>query len=112
MTKIRSVLRGSAALVFAGCTALAAAQNYPSKPVRMIVPFPPGGSNDIVGRLIAHELTEKLGKQVVVDNRGGAGGIVGTETAANADPDGHTLLIISVAYSFNPAMYKLRFDPD
>jgi tripartite-type tricarboxylate transporter receptor subunit TctC len=99
-------------VLFAGCAALAAAQNYPTKPVRLIVPFPPGGSNDIVGRLMAQELTEKLGKQVVVDNRGGAGGVLGSEIAANSDPDGHTLLIISVAYSFNPAMYKLRFDPD
>jgi tripartite-type tricarboxylate transporter receptor subunit TctC len=80
--------------------------------VRLIVPFPPGGSNDIVGRLMAQELTEKLGKQVVIDNRGGAGGVLGTEIAANADPDGHTLLIISVAYAFNPAMYKLRFDAE
>ena len=112
MIKIRTLLRTSVALALAGCAAFAAAQNYPTKPVRLIVPFPPGGSNDIVGRLMAQELTEKLGKQVVVDNRGGAGGVLGTEIAANADADGHTLLIISVAYAFNPALYKLRFDPE
>jgi tripartite-type tricarboxylate transporter receptor subunit TctC len=112
MIGTRRFLRASLSLALAGCAALAAAQNYPTKPVRLIVPFPPGGSNDIVGRLMAQELTEKLGKQVVVDNRGGAGGVLGSEIAANSDPDGHTLLIISVAYSFNPAMYKLRFDPD
>jgi len=112
MTKIRTLLRVGVAGALAGSAALAAAQNYPTKPVRLIVPFPPGGSNDIVGRLMAQELTDKLGKQVVVDNRGGAGGVLGTEIAANSDPDGHTLLIISVAYSFNPAMYKLRFDPE
>ena len=112
MTKIGTLLRTSVALAFAGCAAFAAAQNYPTKPVRLIVPFPPGGSNDIVGRLMAQELSEKLGKQVVVDNRGGAGGVLGTEIAANADADGHTLLIISVAYAFNPALYKLRFDPE
>jgi tripartite-type tricarboxylate transporter receptor subunit TctC len=111
MLKSRSLLCASVALAMAGFTAAAPAQTYPTKPVRLIVPFPPGGSNDIVGRLIAHELTEKLGKQVVVDNRGGAGGVLGTELAANADADGHTLLIISVAYAFNPSLYKLRFDP-
>ena len=88
-----------------------AADAYPSKPVRLIIPFPPGGSNDIVGRLIATKLTERLGKQVVVDNRGGAGGVLGTEMAAKADPDGYTLLIVSAAYGFNPALYKLPFDP-
>src|SRR5450759_542696 len=89
----------------------AGAQTYPSKPVRLIIPFPPGGSNDIVGRMIAMQLSERLGTQVVVDNRGGAGGIIGTEIAAKAQPDGHTLLIISIAYAFNPSLYKLSFDP-
>ncbi|MDB5902850.1 MAG: extra-cytoplasmic solute receptor BugT [Betaproteobacteria bacterium] len=112
MKKLTPLLCASVALAFAGLSGVAAAQTYPTKPVRLIVPFPPGGSNDIVGRLMAQELTEKLGKQVVIDNRGGAGGVLGTEIAANADPDGHTLLIISVAYAFNPALYKLRFDPD
>ena len=60
------------------CSAMAAAQTYPSKPVRLIIPFPPGGSNDIVGRFIATKLTERLGKQVVADNRGGAGGVMVT----------------------------------
>ncbi len=87
------------------------AQTYPSKPVRLIIPFPPGGSNDIVGRMIAMQLTERLGTQVVVDNRGGAGGLIGTEIAAKSQPDGHTLLIISIAYAFNPSLYKLSFDP-
>jgi tripartite-type tricarboxylate transporter receptor subunit TctC len=112
MKKVTPLLCASVALAVAGFSGVAAAQTYPTKPVRLIVPFPPGGSNDIVGRLMAQELTEKLGKQVVVDNRGGAGGVLGTEIAANADPDGHTLLIISVAYAFNPALYKLRFDPE
>ncbi len=89
----------------------AAADSYPSKPVRLVIPFPPGGSNDIVGRLIATKLTERLGKQVVVDNRGGAGGVLGSEMVAKAEPDGYTLLIVSAAYAFNPALYKLPFDP-
>ena len=103
-----------ASLLFAATSLFAiasVAQSYPSKPVRLIIPFPPGGSNDIVGRMIAMQLTERLGTQVVVDNRGGAGGIIGTEIAAKAQPDGHTLLIISIAYAFNPSLYKLSFDP-
>lgn len=91
--------------------AVAQTEKYPSKPVRLIIPFPPGGSNDIVGRMIAASLTERLGAQVVVDNRGGAGGLIGTETAAKSQPDGHTLLLISIAYAFNPSLYKLPYDP-
>ena len=100
-----------AVFAFFSASAVLAADPYPSKPVRLIIPFPPGGSNDIVGRLIASKLSESLGKQVVVDNRGGAGGVLGTEMAAKSDPDGYTLLIISAAYGFNPALYTLPFDP-
>ena len=88
------------------------AEPYPSKPIRLIVPFPPGGSNDIIGRYLANHLSERFGKQVVVDNRGGAGGLIGTETAANSVPDGHTLLMISVAYTMNAAIYKLPYDSE
>jgi tripartite-type tricarboxylate transporter receptor subunit TctC len=79
--------------------------------VRLIIPFPPGGSNDVVGRLVANSLSEKLGHKVFVDNRGGAGGVLGTEAAAQAAPDGYTLLIISIAHAVNPALYKLNYDP-
>ncbi len=91
-----------------------AAEWAPTKPVRVIVPFPPGGSNDIVGRLVANDLSPLLGQQVVIDNRGGAGGIIGSEIAANAQPDGHTLLIASVAFAYNPSIYKsqVRFNPE
>jgi tripartite-type tricarboxylate transporter receptor subunit TctC len=89
----------------------AAAQEYPTKPVRLIVPFPPGGSNDVVGRIVATQLGERLGKQVVVDNRSGAGGVLGTEAAANAAPDGYTFLVISLAHAVNPGLYKLKYDP-
>ena len=92
-------------------TTAAAAQDYPTKPLRLIIPFPPGGSNDVVGRIVATQLGERLGKQVVVDNRGGAGGVLGTEVAANAPPDGYTLLVISLAHTVNPGLYKLRYDP-
>ena len=89
----------------------AAAQTYPSKPVRLIVPFPPGGSNDVVGRMIAAQLSTRLDKPVIVENQGGAGGLIGTEMAARSQPDGYTLLLVSVAYAFIPAIYKLPYDP-
>src|SRR5205807_807537 len=90
---------------------MAAAQSYPSRPVRLIVPFPPGGSNDVVGRMIAAQLSTRLDKPVIVENQGGAGGLIGTEMAARSQPDGYTLLLISVAYAFIPAIYKLPYDP-
>jgi tripartite-type tricarboxylate transporter receptor subunit TctC len=99
------------ALALVAFATSAAAQSYPTKPVRLIIPFPPGGSNDVVGRLIATQLGERLGKQIVVDNRGGAGGVVGTEVAANAANDGYTLLMISIAHTVNPWLYKLSYDP-
>jgi len=88
-----------------------AAAPYPSKPVRLIVPYPPGGSTDIIGRLIAAKLSDHLGKQVVVDNRGGASSIIGTEMVAKADPDGHTLLITTAVYTILPALQTLPYDP-
>jgi tripartite-type tricarboxylate transporter receptor subunit TctC len=100
-----------AALLLSAWTVAASAQSYPSRPIRLIVPFPPGGSNDIVARVIGQQLGERLGRPLVVDNRGGAGGLIGTETAVNALPDGYTLLIISVAYAYSPALYKLPYDP-
>lgn len=87
------------------------AAKYPSKPVRIIVPFPPGGGNDIMARFLSVGLTERLGRQVVVENRPGADGIIGSEVAAKSPPDGHTLLVISVSYAMNAALHKLPFDP-
>jgi tripartite-type tricarboxylate transporter receptor subunit TctC len=92
-------------------TAAAGAEDYPNRPVRLIIPFPPGGSNDVVGRLVANQLGERLGQQVYVDNRGGAGGVIGTEAAATAAPDGYTLLVVSLAHAVNPTLYKLNYDP-
>jgi tripartite-type tricarboxylate transporter receptor subunit TctC len=88
-----------------------AAETWPVRPIRLIVPFPPGGSNDIVARLVGAHLTERLGKTVVVDNRPGAAGTIGTEIAVRSQPDGHTLLIISAAYAYNPLVYNLPYDP-
>jgi len=84
---------------------------FPSKPIRMIVPFPPGGSNDILARFIAQKMSERLPQQTIVDNRPGADGIIGTELAARAPADGHTILIISISYTMNPAIHKLPYDP-
>jgi tripartite-type tricarboxylate transporter receptor subunit TctC len=104
-------MRRLAALALLLAFAAPAAAEYPDRPVRLIIPFPPGGSNDVVGRLVANQLSEKLGHKVFVDNRGGAGGVLGTEAAAVAAPDGYTLLIVSIAHAVNPALYKLNYDP-
>ena len=100
-----------AAVVLLALTVSAAADDYPNRPVRLIIPFPPGGSNDVVGRLVAKQLSEKLGQQVFVDNRAGAGGVLGTQAASSAAPDGYTLLVISIAHAVNPSLYKLEYDP-
>ncbi len=111
---LSSVLGGMIAAALVLPAIAQAAEWAPTKPIRLIVPFPPGGSNDIVGRLVAADLSPLLGQQVVVDNRGGAGGIIGSEIAANSQADGHTLLIASVAFAYNPSIYKslVRFDPE
>jgi len=87
------------------------ADDYPNRPLRLIIPFPPGGSNDVVGRLVAQQLSIKLGQQVYVDNRAGAGGTIGTEACATATPDGYTICVISIAHAVNPALYSLKYDP-
>ena len=89
------------------------AQSYPNRPIRMVVPFPPGGPNDVIGRLLAQKISEPLGQQVVLDNRGGAGGIIGTDIVAKAAPDGYTILFSGTAsLSINPSLYlKLPYDP-
>lgn len=82
------------------------AASYPARPIRIVIPSTPGGGNDFLGRLIAPKLTESWRQQVVVDNRPGAGGIIGSEIVARAAPDGHTLLIVSTGYTVNPFLYK------
>jgi tripartite-type tricarboxylate transporter receptor subunit TctC len=89
----------------------AAAQPYPSRPLRVVVPFAPGGAVDLVARTVAPKLSEALGQSVVVDNRGGAGGTVGTDIVAKARPDGHTLLVASMGVAVNAVLYpKLPYD--
>ena len=111
MPKLRSMLLTAAGLLVALTTSVAAQADYPNRPVRLIIPFPPGGSNDVVGRMIGDQLGKQLGKQVIVDNRAGAGGVIGTEIASKAAPDGYTLLVISLAHAVNPWLYKLPYDP-
>jgi tripartite-type tricarboxylate transporter receptor subunit TctC len=98
-------------LAAAAVTAPARADDYPTRSIRLIIPFAPGGSNDVVGRIIANQLGQKLGQQVFVDNRPGAGGVVGSDLAAKATPDGYTLLIISIAHAVDAWLYKEPFDP-
>lgn len=91
----------------------ARAQNYPSKPVRFIIPFPPGGPTDILGRVVAQRLSEAWSVQVVADNRPGAGGNIGTEQCAKSPPDGYTLCMLSIAQTISPSIYaRLGFDPN
>ena len=111
MPRFRSVLLAAAGLLVALTTMAAAQADYPNRPVRLIIPFPPGGSNDVVGRMIGDQLGKQLGKQVIVDNRAGAGGVIGTELASHAPADGYTILVISLAHAVNPWLYKLPYDP-
>ena len=109
MIKRRNLLVALTAVLIA---ANATAQTFPSKPIRFIVPFPAGGGTDLLARALAVKLREALGQPVVIDNRGGAGGVVGTELAARAAPDGHTLLLGSPgSLSINPHLGKLAYDP-
>lgn len=87
-------------------TDVIAASSYPDRPVRLIVGFPPGGAADILARAAGQQLSERFGQQVVIDNRGGAGGLIATETAARGNPDGYTLLFSSIPHVINPHLYK------
>ena len=84
---------------------------YPSQPVKIIVPFAPGGGSDFIGRFIAEKLTKSLGQTVLVDNRPGAGGLLGIELGVKAPPDGYTFILVASSYSVNPSIFKLKFDP-
>jgi tripartite-type tricarboxylate transporter receptor subunit TctC len=113
MTLIRQGIAALAACVFTlGTVPLAQAQTFPSKPIRIIVPFGAGGIADITARTVAQRMSETLGQQVIVDNRPGAGGIVASEAVAKADADGHTLLLMSNGTAVSAGLFKtLPFDP-
>jgi tripartite-type tricarboxylate transporter receptor subunit TctC len=101
----------SVALLGATTSAGVNAQAYPTKPVRLIVPFAPGGGTDLIGRVTAQKLTEAMKQTFIVDNRPGAGSTLGSELGAKAPPDGYTLTVIAGSYGVNPSLYKLAFDP-
>src|SRR3954463_9274188 len=107
MKFVRAALTALAALSASG----AFAQQYPAKPVHIIVPFAPGGGSDFIGRFMAQRLTEAMGKQFLVENKPGAGGVLGIEQGIKAAPDGYTLTLIASSYTVNPSVYKIHFDP-
>lgn len=107
---MKSVLAGLILLLGSFASEVSFAQQYPTKPVRIIVPFGPGGGSDFIGRFIGQKLSERLGQQFIVDNRPGAGGNLGAEQAVKSAADGYTLLLIAGSYTVNPSLYKLFFD--
>jgi len=104
------MMRLAAAFLLLVFATLSPAQTYPVKPVRMIIPFPPGGSNDVIGRAVGTYLAERLGQGVVIDNRGGGGGIIGIDAAAKSPADGYTLLLISTTLPMTVALGRLPTD--
>ncbi len=109
----RNLLAGLAGLAVATALPVAAQGTYPDRPIKMIVPFSAGGGTDAVGRIVAKGMSDRLGQQVVVDNRAGAGSTIGTAVVAAAPPDGYTLLFASASHSYSPTVYsKLPYKPD
>lgn len=113
MLKRKAVALATSMVLLTGAAGTATAQEerYPAKPIRMIVPFAPGGGTDIMARLVAQKTAEQIGQTVIVDNRAGGGGSVGAEMAARATPDGYTIIMVSGSYGTNAAVYKLPYDP-
>jgi tripartite-type tricarboxylate transporter receptor subunit TctC len=107
----RLIARLSAGLLAAAFAAPTLAQSYPAKPVRIVVPYPPGGPNDIVARTVGQKLSEQLGQPVIVDNKPGASGNIGAEMVAKSPADGYTLLLLTTGHTINPSLYpKLGYD--
>ncbi len=110
MHKLIHNTTGLAGLLLAAVAVVTAvpayAQTFPTRPVRMLVPYPPGGANDIVARLLAPSLTQQLGQNVIVDNRGGGNTLIGSEIVATSAPNGYTLLVVAAGHAVNPALYK------
>ena len=104
------MIRILTALLMLAAPLAAHAQDWPTKPVRMIVPFAAGGSTDVAARLVAEYLSRAFGQQVYVENRTGANGVIGTEAAAKSDPDGYTILVAPDAIVSNPHVYKVNYD--
>ncbi len=98
-------------MVFATFSAQAAGAAWPTKPIRLIVPFSPGGGTDIIARTLGQKLTEQFGQNFIVDNHAGGGGTIGAELTVHANPDGYTMCLVSASYGANPALYRLPYDP-
>ena len=98
-------------ILFAFVVSAASAQQYPARPVKIVVAFPPGGGNDFIARFVAQRLAVATGQQFLVENKSGAGGTIGVEFGVKAAPDGYTITLISNSYTVNPSLYKVRFDP-
>ena len=111
MRAIHSVFVIPAALLAGAVQAASAPAAYPVRPVRLIVPFAPGGGTDVIARVIAQQLAEAFGQSVVVDNRPGGAGAAGTEAALRATPDGYTMIMVSGSYATNAALVRLNYDP-
>ena len=112
-----SLIRRALLLLVAGLCAFAAAAaaqtGYPAKPIRLIIPFPAGGASDVVARMVVQRMVENLGQNILIDNRGGAAGNIGTEIAAKAPPDGYTITLGNIStHAINAAIYKLPFSPE
>src|ERR671922_1381610 len=104
-------MRKTAVLVLGLLAAFAAhAQDWPARPVHFIVPYPPGGGTDVIARIVQSRLSEALGQTIVIENRGGAGGALGTEAAAKSPADGYSFLFTLSSHTINPLLYKLNFD--
>src|SRR5438270_196605 len=113
----RNVMPKQLGAVVVMLVAMAASANaatpdaFPSRPIRLVVPVPPGGSSDFVARILGQKLTDSWGQQVIVDNRPGAAEIIGTDLVAKSNPDGYSLVLVSLRYSVNPSLLKLPYDP-
>ncbi|GAA4338358.1 tripartite tricarboxylate transporter substrate binding protein BugE [Pigmentiphaga soli] len=111
MRGLAAAIAGTASISGAALAQAPQPAAYPAQTVRIVVPFAPGGATDYIARLVAQRLTQRLGQSFVVENRAGAGGVVGAEAALRAPPDGGTILVASASYAVNPALMKLSFDP-
>ncbi|MBI2226239.1 MAG: tripartite tricarboxylate transporter substrate binding protein, partial [Betaproteobacteria bacterium] len=105
-SRLRSLAAIAALLSVCSAQAAGPGQPYPNRPMRLVVPFAPGGTVDIIGRIVAAKLSERLGQPIVVDNRGGANSMIGSEIVARASPDGHTLLIVAAGFAVNPSLQR------
>jgi tripartite-type tricarboxylate transporter receptor subunit TctC len=111
-TAFIKIMIGILTACVAGAAMPVLAEDYPAKPIRFIVPYPPGGGTDIIARIVQEKLAQGLGQPIVIENRGGAGGAVGTEVVAKSAPDGYTILFTLSSHTINPLLYKLPFDTE